>query len=124
MKKAKDIQEQSAERVQRIRNDWKEVLHKMSYKALINNVPYMAFVALLCVLYISNNKRAVETQRLLNKENEVLKELRWEYMDIKSQVMYAQMETQVIKSAASIGLMPMTSPAFTIKTDTTSVAKK
>lgn len=99
---------------QRVRSDWKALLEKLSYTAIVSNVPYLAFVALLCVLYISSNKRAVDTQRALNKLNDTLKELRWEYMDAKSQMMRAQMETEVIKNADALGLKPMLTPAFTI----------
>lgn len=104
--------------VQRVSNDWKALLEKLSYSAIVSNVPFLSFVAVLCVLYISSNKRAVEIQRELNSQNEILKELRWEYMDTKSQMMHAQMEIEVIKNADKIGLQPMLTPAFTIKKDT------
>lgn len=104
--------------VQRVSNDWKALLEKLSYTAIVSNVPFLSFVAVLCVLYISSNKRAVEIQRELNSQNEILKELRWEYMDTKSQMMHAQMEIEVIKNADKIGLQPMLTPAFTIKKDT------
>lgn len=120
MSKKENIQEEQEQTpVQRMKSDWKALVEKLSYKAIVSNVPFLAFVAVLCVFYISSNKRAVEVQRELNKQNQILKELRWEYMDVKSQMMFAQTETEVIKSAAKIGLKPMTLPAFTIKTDTT-----
>ena len=103
--------------VQRVSNDWKALLEKLSYTAIVSNVPFLSFVAVLCVLYISSNKRAVEIQRELNSQNEILKELRWEYMDTKSQMMHAQMEIEVIKNADKIGLQPMLTPAFTIRKD-------
>jgi len=105
--------------VQQVKNDWKVLLGKVSYKALVNNIPYLAFVALLCVLYISNNHRAIEMQRELNAQNKVLKELRWKYMDIKSQLMYTKMETQVIRNAANIGLKPLELPAYKLEADST-----
>lgn len=103
--------------VQRVSNDWKALLEKLSYTAIVSNVPFLSFVAVLCVLYISSNKRAVDIQRELNSQNEILKELRWEYMDTKSQMMHAQMEIEVIKNADKIGLQPMLTPAFTIQKD-------
>lgn len=109
--------------VQRIRSDWKMLLEKVSYKAIVNNIPYLAFIALLGVLYINNSQRAIETQRELNKQNKVLKELRWKYMDIKTQLMNARMETEVIKNAGKIGLKPMMLPAYKIEADS-SVAKR
>lgn len=91
-------------------------MEKVSYKAIVNNIPFLAFLVLLCVLYISNNHRALEMQRELNMQHKVLKELRWKYMDTKSQLMYVKTETQVIKRAEGIGLKPSLLPAYKIKT--------
>ncbi|OJW82225.1 MAG: hypothetical protein BGO69_16670 [Bacteroidetes bacterium 46-16] len=123
--KSKDIAAEQGEMapVQRIRSDWNMLLEKVSYKAIVNNIPYLAFIALLGVLYINNSQRAIETQRELNKQNKVLKELRWKYMDIKTQLMNARMETEVIKSAGKLGLKPMMLPAYKIEADSAVVKK-
>jgi len=102
---------------QRVRNDWRSLVEKVSYKAIVNNIPYFAFLVLLCVLYISNSHRALEMQRQLNAQNKVLKELRWKYMDTKSQLMKEKTETQVIKNAEAIGLKPSLLPAYKVKAD-------
>lgn len=99
---------------QRVRNDWRSLAEKVSYKAIVNNIPYLAFVALLCVLYISNSHRALEMQQQLNTQHKALQELRWKYMDAKTQLMYVKAETQVIKSAEIIGLKPSLMPAYKI----------
>lgn len=39
-------------------------------------------------------------------------------MDIKTQVMYVKMETQVIRNASVLGLKPLMLPAYTIAEDT------
>jgi hypothetical protein len=105
---------------QHVRNDWKLMVDKLSYKAIVSNIPFLAFIALLCVLYINNNQRAIEMQRELNAQNKILKELRWKYMDIKSQLMNTQMETEVIRKAASLGLKPLLLPAYKVEADSTS----
>ena len=99
---------------QRVRNDWRSLVEKVSYKAIVNNIPFLAFIVLLCVLYISNSHRALEMQRELNAQNKMLKELRWKYMDVKSQLMYEKTETRVIKNAENIGLRPSLLPAYKI----------
>ena len=104
---------------QHVRNDWKALVDKVSYRAIVNNIPYIAFLALLCVLYINNNQRAIEMQRELNAQNKILKELRWKYMDIKSQLVNARMETEVIRNASKIGLKPMMLPAYKVSADST-----
>ena len=83
-----NVEEQEQQPVQRVKSDWKALVDKLSYKAIVNNIPFLAFVALLAVLYINNSQRAVDIQRELNKENKVLKELRWKYMDVSSKLMY------------------------------------
>ncbi len=120
-KPLKQEQQEDVTPVQRVRNDWKTLVEKVSYKAIVSNVPYLAFVAVLCVLYINNTQRAVEMQRELTKQNKILKELRWKYMDIKTQVMYVKMETQVIRNASLLGLKPLMLPAYTITAETDTV---
>ena len=105
---------------QRIRADWKSLMARISYKSMISNIPYMAFIALLCIIYIANNHRAVETQRELNKQQQVLKELRWRYMDIKTRLMNAGMETEMIRRGEQMGLKPLMLPAYSIITDSNS----
>ena len=56
-------------------------------------------------------------QRELNTQNKNLKELRWKYMDIKSQLMNAGMESEMIRSAAGLGLKPLAMPPYTIEAD-------
>ena len=99
---------------QRIRADWKALMAKMSYTGMLMNIPYLAFLALLAVIYIANSHRAVETQRAFNQQQQILKELRWRYMDTKTHLMNAGMETEIIRSSAPLGLKPLTLPAYSI----------
>ncbi len=103
---------------QHVRNDWGRLLDKMSYKAVVSNLPYLAFASLLCVFYITNNHHALEMQRVLNNENKTLKELRWKYMDMKVQLLNAKMESQVIRTAGIYGLKPLMMPAYKVDADT------
>jgi hypothetical protein len=99
---------------QRIRADWKALMGKVSYMGMLTNIPYLAFLVLLVVIYIANNHRAVELQRELSKQQKTLKELRWRYMDTKTRLMNAGMETEIIRSSAPLGLKPLTLPAYSI----------
>ena len=111
----KDISQEGLTPAQRVRSDWKSLVEKVSYKAIVNNIPFLAFLVLLCVLYISNSQRAIDMQRELNARNRELKELRWKYMDVKSQLMYVKTETQVMNNAEKVGLKPSLLPAYKIK---------
>jgi hypothetical protein len=110
--------EQQPHTAPRASNDWKVFVDKLSYKGIVNNIPYLAFIVLLCVLYITSNQRTIETQRKLNDRIEELKELRWKYMDVKSRLMNAGMEAEVIVNASVIGLKPMMLPAYSVTKDT------
>jgi hypothetical protein len=94
-------------------------LEKVSYKGLVENLPFFAFIVLLCIVYITSNYRAVETQRALEKEQNYLKELRWKHMDIKTQLMKTGVEANIIKKGAEIGLAPMTLPAYEVRAQQT-----
>lgn len=117
MSKSENIQAEQNPN-ERIRNDWKALIDKVSYRGIVNNIPFLAFLALICVLYINNSQRAVSMQREINTQNKKLKELRWKYMDIKSQLMNAGMESEMIRSAAGLGLKPLALPPYTIEVDT------
>jgi len=119
MSEEKNIAEQAEiTPVQRIKSDWKSLLERVSYRGIVNNIPFLAFAALVCIVYISNSQRAVAVQREMNKNEKELKELRWKYMDIKSKLMNAGMETEVIRNATAIGLKPLMLPAYKIEIDT------
>ena len=94
---------------------WKDLVDRISYKGIVRNMPYLIFLTLLCILYITNTNRAISLTRSINEKTKELKELRWRYMDIQSRLMYQTSETQLIPKARTIGLMPLDKPAFEIK---------
>lgn len=125
MSEAEDIQtaEESTpaqtESVAAEKLDWRKVVDKISYKGIVHNVPYLAFIVLLGVFYIANNNAAIETQRELDKQQKILKELNWRNMDAQSKLMNAGMEAEVIRKGAIIGMKPLMMPAYKISIDTT-----
>jgi hypothetical protein len=116
----KPVQEQDGTQDIRIRSDWRSLVEKVSYKAIVNNIPFLIFLAVMCVMYINNTQRAIAIQNETNKQQNVLKELRWKYMDVSKQLMNNQMETEVIRKAAILGLKPMEYPAYSVQADSIS----
>lgn len=94
---------------------WAKVQDKISLQTVVKNVPFMLFLAVLAVIYITNNSKAIGLVRDIEKTNRVLKELKWEYLDVQSRLIYATSESQLIKQAALQGLKPLEKPAFEIK---------
>lgn len=108
---------------QRVRADWKSLMSRLTTVNLANHMLYLAFVALLAIMYIANSHRAVELQRQLAREQRVLKELRWRYMDTKTRLMNASMETEIIHNSAPLGLKPLILPAYRIVKDQNQLAQ-
>jgi hypothetical protein len=124
MNEEKEIRETElpeSEQVTAAKLDWRSLLDKISYKGIVNNVPFLAFIVLLCVFYIANNHQAIETQRELDKQQRLLKELNWRNMDAKSKLMNAGMEAEIIRRGATIGMQPLMLPAYEITIDTSKV---
>jgi len=110
-------QEQPLTPAQQVKSDWKALVDRISYKAIVNNIPYISFVALLGVVYITNSLRAIEMQREITKEKNARTELRWKYMDVKSRLIKTKKETEVIYNAEKLGLKPLALPAYKIETE-------
>lgn len=106
------------ETVASARMDWRKLLDRISYKGIVNNVPFLAFIILLGVFYIANSHNATEIQRELDKQQKILKELKWRNMDAQSKLMNAGMESEILKRGAGIGLKPLMIPAYKIEVDT------
>ena len=100
---------------QQVKADWRRLLDRMSYRGIVGNIPFLAFIALLCVVYISSNQSVIETQRELEIKQKELKELKWKYMDTKSKLMAAGTEAEVIRRADAIGLKPLILPAYKVE---------
>ena len=97
---------------------WQSALEQLSYRGIVGNVPFLLYATILVVLYISNSNHAVQIQKELNQQNVVLKELRWKHMDIKSKLVNAGTEKDILRRGTSIGLQPLRLPPYQISIDT------
>lgn len=108
----------------RIRQDWKSFVEKISYKGVVDNLPFIGFIVMLCVCYIANMQHGISVQGELNKNTETLKELRWRYVDAKVRLLNAEMESEIIRNAAEINLSPLDLPAFVLYKDTVNLKSR
>lgn len=98
---------------------WRSMLAWFTLERLVANVPYALFLAVLGIIYITNNSKAIALVRSLDQKEAELKELKWEYLDVQSRLMYATSESQLIDQARLQGLEPLEKPAFEIKNTVT-----
>lgn len=83
---------------------------RISDNLLLTNIRFILFISLLAVFYIANTRYAERKMRQINELQKELKELDWQYMAAKSQLMKLSMQTEVTKIVEPIGLKPLTQP--------------
>jgi cell division protein FtsB len=74
------------------------------YQWIMNNLNFILFLSLLAVLYIANGHTADKTIRRINKTQNDVKDLQYQYKTLKSEVMFKSEESEVLKQAAPLGL--------------------
>lgn len=80
------------------KNDWmgKEAAYKM--------LPFFFFMVMIGMVYIGNRHFAEKNIRDVEKINKELKELKWEYMTTKAELMFRSKQTEVVKVTELYGL--------------------
>jgi hypothetical protein len=83
----------------------------------VRHLPFILFLSLLAILYISNGFYADDKIRESNRITEQLKELRSEYITTKSDLMFAGKQSEIAKAVSSLGLREPVTPPHKIKID-------
>ncbi len=91
----------------------------VNYTWIIKHLTFLMFLALLAVIYIANGHWADKTIRDINVTAKQVKDMEYEYKNLKSLEMYRTRESQVTQAAAALGLKPSTVPPVKLITDTT-----
>lgn len=97
------------------RKNWKRWLN---YQSVVKQVPFFLFLALLAVIYIYNGHYADKTIRSINRTSKEVKELQYEYIDVKSKVMGQSKQSELVKAVEPLGLKELTGSPIVLK-DTT-----
>lgn len=102
------MQEQDSNTGKRSVPGWKRWLN---YQSIVQQVPFILFLALLAVIYIYNGHYADKTIRSINKTAKEVKELQWEYKTVKGEVMFRSKQSELAKAVEPLGLKELeTSP--------------
>ena len=70
-------------------------LADISAALVLKNLPFVFFVAFLGLVYIANAHYSEKTIREIQKQQKELKELRWHFMSVQSEIMYSTKLSQV-----------------------------
>ncbi|WP_225859982.1 MULTISPECIES: FtsL-like putative cell division protein [Chitinophaga] len=88
----------------------KEWRLRINYKAMTQNMPFILFLALLALIYIANSHLAEKKIRRINKLGKEIKELKWEYLNVKSELMFRSKMSEVSKAVEPLGLKQLNMP--------------
>jgi glucosamine 6-phosphate synthetase-like amidotransferase/phosphosugar isomerase protein len=65
---------------------------------VFDNFNYLMFLGFLGIVYIANAHFAEKSIRDIQRTEKEIKELKWEYISIKSETMYKSMQSQISES--------------------------
>ncbi len=81
---------------------------------VVRNLFFVVYVAILAMIYIGNTYYAEKTFKDIEKTKVELKELRFQYITAKAQLMYNGRLSEIEKRAVLFGLKETTSPPYKI----------
>jgi len=76
----------------------------------IKLLPFVFYLSFLAILYIGNTYYAEKTAREIEEIKTELKELRYEHIATKSELMFQSKQSEVAKNLEVIGLKESTTP--------------
>jgi hypothetical protein len=91
---------------------WKRWLN---YQSIVKQVPFFLFLAVLAVIYIYNGHYADKTIRNINRTAKEVKELQYEYITVKSEVMFRSKPSELAKAVEPLGLKELVSSPVILK---------
>jgi len=91
---------------------WKRWLN---YQSVVKQVPFFLFLSLLAVIYIYNGHYADNTIRQINRTAKEVKELQYEYTDVKGKVMGQSKQSELVKVVEPLGLKELTQSPVVLK---------
>ena len=83
---------------------------KVDAESILDNMPFILFIAFLMVLYIGNTHLMETTMRDIDHAKNDLKEYRWKYMSSKSSLMFNSKQTEIATAVEGLGLKELTAP--------------
>ncbi len=94
-----------------------KIKSKVNYTWILKHFSFLMFLALLAVIYIANGHWADNTIRNINVTAKQVKDMEYEYKNLKSLEMYRSRESQVTQAAAALGLKPAAIPPVKLEVE-------
>lgn len=94
---------------------WKRWLN---YQSIVKQVPFFLFLTVLAVVYIFNGHYADKTIRKINRTAKEVKELKYEYIAVKSKVIFQSKQSELVKIVEPLGLKELVQSPVVLKDST------
>jgi hypothetical protein len=94
---------------------WKRWLN---YQSIVKQVPFFLFLAILAVIYIFNGHYADKTIRNINRTAKEVKELKYEYITVKSELIFNSKQSELVKAVEPFGLKELVQSPVVLKDST------
>lgn len=88
---------------------WKQTMQQVNIW-MSGNIAFLLFLFVLVILYIRNIHFSEELIRDIEKTKAKTKDMRWEYMTVKAELMFQTKQTEIAKLVANQGLKELTEP--------------
>jgi len=95
-----------------------------NYAAIVKNIPFIFFLALLAILYIYNGHYADKLTRKISEGEKNVRELEYEYKTLKSEVIFRSKASELLKVVEPIGLKELKEPPMVLNDTLTSEPEK
>ena len=82
----------------------------ISYAQVMHNFLFVVAIVFIGVIEIFNTHLAVRLNRGINKKQETIKELRWEYMTVKTEMNQKSKQSELQKTLEPTGLKSLQEP--------------
>lgn len=95
--------------------NWQKQLETLGLEGLVKNIPMIFLVMLFFILNIFIGHYTESAIKDLNKKSDLLKQLRWQYVNEKSDLMFMTKESELAKRAVNQGLDVLNMPPSKIE---------
>ena len=86
----------------------------LSKHAVLNNLPFLIFLAILAMFYIRNTYYTEKTFKQIEKINNELVELRFQSITTKARMLDVCKQTEIEKKVGFLGIKETTTPPYKI----------
>ncbi len=96
---------------------WLDLSEFVTYSTLTKNVFFFFFIIALGVLHVANTHRAERMIRNINKKEKAIKQLRWEYMSKRADLMYESKQSELAQKLEGYDIKESVVPPEKIELD-------